>query len=377
MANRTPFLTWPTLMAPALALSAASNLARAAAQQLAHLAVLGEEISDAGESSWATKHSIRLELASVVVRDFSTCDAGTATLVCAPYAQHKADLTDFAPGLSLVEALRGAGIARLLVTDWKSACPEMRYFSIDTYLADLNAIVDDLGGSVNLVGLCQGGWLSLMYAARFPGKVRRCVLAGAPVDMAAGDSVLQRLIESTPFSVFKDLADLYDGLVATRALLFWHPNVPDEHDVRDILQLEESITGAEFTKLKALFDRWYDATLTLPGTYYIEVAKKLFKENQLAGGTFVALGRAVSLPELRAPLYVLAARDDEMLATAQVLAAADLVGTPASDVVTSIAPCRHMGLFMGREVLTREWPRIGAWLKDEAIPAKEQLQPAA
>jgi len=47
----------------------------------------------------------------------------------------------------------------------------MRFFSIDTYVADLNVAVDELGGTVNLVGLCQGGWLSLIYAARFPAKV--------------------------------------------------------------------------------------------------------------------------------------------------------------------------------------------------------------
>ena len=28
--------------------------------------------------------------------------------------------------------------------------------------------IDDLGGEVHLVGLCQGGWLSAMLAARFP-----------------------------------------------------------------------------------------------------------------------------------------------------------------------------------------------------------------
>jgi pimeloyl-ACP methyl ester carboxylesterase len=41
--------------------------------------------------------------------------------------------------------------------------------------------VDDIGPPVDLIGLCQGGWLSLVYAARFPGKVRRLVLAGAPI----------------------------------------------------------------------------------------------------------------------------------------------------------------------------------------------------
>jgi poly(3-hydroxybutyrate) depolymerase len=36
------------------------------------------------------------------------------------------------------------------------------------YLAEINVLVDDLGGRMNLIGLCQGDWMSAMYAARFP-----------------------------------------------------------------------------------------------------------------------------------------------------------------------------------------------------------------
>ena len=76
------------------------------------------------------------------------------------------------------------------MTDWRSASPDMRFLAIDNYLADLNVLVDELGGYVDLIGLCQGGWLALTYAARFPLKVRKLVLAGAPIDVAAGTSRL-------------------------------------------------------------------------------------------------------------------------------------------------------------------------------------------
>ena len=49
---------------------------------------------------------------------------------------------------------------------------ETRLNTIDTQLAALNVAVDDTGPPVDLIGLCQGGWLSLVYAARFPTKVR-------------------------------------------------------------------------------------------------------------------------------------------------------------------------------------------------------------
>ena len=88
------------------------------------------------EPDWTTRNTVALELQSVRLRDLSLDHAGPATLICAPFALHGATIADFAKGHSLVEALRGAGCQRLLVTDWRSATPEMRYLSIDSYLAD-------------------------------------------------------------------------------------------------------------------------------------------------------------------------------------------------------------------------------------------------
>ncbi|MGL1080456.1 hypothetical protein ACSTLI_23180, partial [Vibrio parahaemolyticus] len=85
--------------------------------------------------------------------DFSSAVEGPPLLVCAPYALHRAKLADLAHGHSLMAALQEAGTARLYLTDWRSATPEMRYFSIDTFLSDLNVAVDTIGPPVDLAGL--------------------------------------------------------------------------------------------------------------------------------------------------------------------------------------------------------------------------------
>jgi pimeloyl-ACP methyl ester carboxylesterase len=69
----------------------------------------------------------------------------------------------------------------------------MKDLEIDQYLAEINVCGDDLGGRVNLVGLCQGGWMSAMYAARFPGKVACLVLAGSPIDTNAGNGPIKQM----------------------------------------------------------------------------------------------------------------------------------------------------------------------------------------
>src|SRR5712675_2088496 len=174
------------------------------------------------EPEGATPSKIALELHAVRLRDFTGVDSGVPTLLCTPLALHGAAVADLVAGHSLVAALRGAGIGRLFMTDWRSASADMRFLGIDEYLADLNVLVDHLGGLVDLIGLCQGGWLSLVYAGRVPAKVRKLVMAGAPVDIAVRQSRLSAKAEARPLIMFQSLVDLGGGRVIGRNLAkFW------------------------------------------------------------------------------------------------------------------------------------------------------------
>jgi poly(3-hydroxyalkanoate) synthetase len=347
---------------PALAAASASELASAMAREFVKLAVGPESERDNREPQWTTPNRIALELSAVRLRDFSTEADGTPTLLCAPYALHGASVVDFAPGHSLVGALMKAGRKRVFVTDWRSATADMRLFSIDTYLAELNVLVDHLGGRADLVGLCQGGWMALAYAARFPGKVRKLVLAGAPIDLAAGVSGLSRLAKDMPLAIFQDLVHLGDGRVpGQRVLQFWGPKTPERDAIGQLLQLPDS---SEASSLEARFRDWYAWTVDLPGTYYLQVVEWLFKENQLAAGRFVALGQRIDLSSVRIPMYLLAGRDDEIVAPAQLFATKHLVGGPKQQIRSEVAETGHLGLFMGRNVLTDTWTRIACWLAE-------------
>jgi poly(3-hydroxyalkanoate) synthetase len=356
---------------PALVAETASELASAMAREFSRVAIGPQQAPQATEPQWATPNEIALELKTLRLRDFSTADRGAANLICAPYALHASTITDFAADHSLAATLQRAGLARLFVIDWRSAVPDMQFLSIDDYLAELNVVVDELGGAVNLIGLCQGGWLALIYAARFPAKVRRLVVAGAPIDTAAGEASLSARARTTPMSIFKELVELGGGRVlGDRALALWAPLPPDREEVHRLLQTVHPIESAAFENLESRFRDWFAWTLDLPGVYYLQAVEQLFKENRLACGRFVALGRPIDLSTVRCPLYLLAAAEDETVAPAQVLAAEHLVGTRGNALVKSTVACSHLGLFMGRAILSDTWSAIAAWLSPPAKPAR-------
>ena len=317
------------------------------------------------EPEGVTPSRIALELQTVRLRDFSMVESGVPTLLCTPYALHGAVVADLAAGHSLVAALRGEGIERLFMADWRSASPDMRFLGIDDYLADLNVLVDHVGGLVNLVGLCQGGWLSLVYAARFPAKVRKLVMVGAPVDIAARQSELSALAEATPLTMFQRLVASGDGRVIGRDLAkFWNNNTVSANEMRDSLQTPEPVGSPEFKRLEAIFNGWNAWTIDVPGTYYLEIIEKLYRRNELASGSFVALGQKIDLSRLRLPMYLLAGSADEVVAPEQLLAVKALVATPPQRFRHEIAASNHLGLFMGKRTLEEYWPRIVRWIKE-------------
>jgi poly(3-hydroxyalkanoate) synthetase len=316
------------------------------------------------EPKGVTPSAIALELHTVRLRDFTIVKSGVPTLLGTPLALHGAAIADLAAGHSLVAALRGAGIERLFMADWRSANADMRFLGIDEYLADLNVLVDCLGGLVDLIGLCQGGWLSLVYAARFPAKVRKLVMAGAPIDIAARQSRLSAIAEATPLIMFQSLVNLGNGRVIGRNLAKFWENDTDANDIRESLQTLQPIGSPEFTRLEAIFKNWNSWTIDVPGTYYLEVVEKLYKRNELAGGSFVALGQTIDLSRLLLPIHLLAGSADEVVAPEQLLATERLVGTQPAYLRHEVAPCNHLGLFMGRRTLEEYWPRIVRWMKE-------------
>ncbi len=176
------WLTWSTALS--------RGLERVAETILGTAALARRRQADAIDlSPFPVFGRVRIELATMLLLEPRALAPakGPPILIVGPYAVHDASIADFAEGYSLAQVLTEAGLGFIGLTFWKSATAEMRDYGIDAYLSDLNVAIDDLGGRASLVGLCQGGWLAAAYAARFPGKVAKLVLVGAPIDLAAAE----------------------------------------------------------------------------------------------------------------------------------------------------------------------------------------------
>lgn len=324
------------------------------------------KIKEPPEPEWATKNRVILDLDTMRLRDFSADSAAakpTPVMIDAPYAGHSSTISDYAKGQSLVEILMANGLSRVMATDWKSATPEMSDYDIDKYLTDIDAAVDALGGRVHFVGLCQGGWMSAMYACRFPAKVASLVLAGAPIDTDAGDGPIKRIAHEMPMVAYEEMVSAGGGRMLGQYMLAgWKDMHPGEQYLGKFIDLYEHIEDRNYVERTEQFERWYENPIDLPGAYYLEAIRFLFKENLFAKGEFVALGRTLSLRSVTCPVYLLAGETDDITPKEQVFAAEHLVGTPSTDIRKKLVPGGHIGLFMGRNTLKEAWPDVAAWI---------------
>jgi poly(3-hydroxybutyrate) depolymerase len=325
-----------------------------------------EKLAVPPKSEWATANRVLLDLDSMRLRDFSPAPAtsrGAPVLVDAPYAGHASTIADYAKGQSLVETLLAAGLPRVLVTDWKAATAAMRDFDIDKYLAEINVAVDDLGGSVHLVGLCQGGWMSAMFACRFPHKVRSLVLAGSPIDTDAGNGPIKRMAHKLPMSFYEELVTAGGGRMLGRLMLAgWKNMHPEQQFVDKYLDLYRHIEDKNYVTRTEQFEDWYENAIDLPGRYYLQAIDDLFKHNRFAKGEFVGLGRKLDLKDVTVPAYLLAGEADDITTREQVFDAERLLGTQRKDIEKKLVPGGHIGLFMGANTLRETWPQIGRWI---------------
>ena len=320
------------------------------------------KIHDELRPQLATPNRVRLDLRTMLLRDYGK-PGGIPTLIDAPHAGHTAMIADYQKGQSLVETLLANGIGHVALTDWKSATDDMKDLEIDNYLAEIVVAIDDLGGQVNLVGLCQGGWVAAMIAARFPDKVNSLVLAGSPIDTDAGNGPIKRMVHESPASFYEELVALGGGLMKGKYMLQgWKNMHPEQHYIQDQIDLYEHIDDPAFIAKEEAFNSWYENPIDLPGRWYLQVIVQLFKENRLAKGEFIGLGRKLNLRNITCPTYLLAGASDDITTPEQVLDAAEYIGTPEERIVRQTVPGGHIGLFMGARTLQEHWPPIARWI---------------
>jgi poly(3-hydroxyalkanoate) synthetase len=156
------------------------------------------------------------------------------------------------------------------------------------------------------------------------------------------------MVHEIPASFYEELVALGGGLMKGKFMLQgWKNMHPEQRYIQDHVDLYEHIDDPVYVAKKETFESCYENLIDLPGRWYLQVITQLFKENRLAKGEFIGLGRKLNLRDVTCPACLLAGAADDITTPEQVLEAADYLGTPRDRIVQATVPGGHIGLFKG------------------------------
>ena len=313
---------------------------------------------------WATEHTIVTEWPIARLRDFSSPnpDDQVATLLLPPQAGHDSCIVDYDPGQSQIRTAQDAGLTRLFSLDWVGATEATKDASIEDYLAVISESVASMGGRVNLVGDCQGGWLAVIYAALYPDTVHTLTIAGAPIDFHAGEPLIHDWVRvlspDRDLTLYRDLVRANGGVLPGQYLLAGFIALQPDNELDRQLQLLAHIHEPAHVSRYRTFETWFQHTQPIPGAFYLWIVEHLFQNNELIDGTLRVGDASVELNRITCPLYLLAGATDHITPPPQVYALADYAGTDPAEVSRRETTGGHLGLFMGHEALGSHWAPV-------------------
>ncbi|HWF51410.1 MAG TPA: alpha/beta fold hydrolase [Solirubrobacteraceae bacterium] len=314
--------------------------------------------------TWSSPHQVVFASPVARLRDFSPERPAEVvpTLVLPPQAGHDSCIVDFSAEQSQMRTILAAGLERAFTLDWAGATADTKNVGVEDYLEVIDRAVDHAGGSVNLIGDCQGGWLATIYAALRPGRVNTLTIAGAPIDFHCGEPVIHAALTALApggnLSFYRGLVAAGGGVLAGEHMVAGFIAIKPDNEIARQLQLLANIDDAEHRDRYREFEDWFKHTQAIPGAFYLWIVEHLFRDNELIAGTLEVAGERVDLGQIACPLNLLAGAGDHITPPDQVFALADYAATAPEDVVRDTTPGGHLGLFMGHEALSRHWPPL-------------------
>jgi polyhydroxyalkanoate synthase len=270
-------------------------------------------------------------------------------------------MMDLQEDRSLIRGLLAEGHDIYLI-DWGYPDGSDRFLAladyIDVLLAGCVGHIQRARGveSVNLLGVCQGGVLSLCFAALHPGCVRNLITMVTPVDFHTSADLLSRWVRriDVPAWVAEGnvsgdaLNQLFLSLMPFRLAHQKYMDLlmgtPDQSQIDTFMRVE----------------RWIFDSPDQAGAAFCEFVVRLYQENRLVLHQLQIAGRIVDLRTLKLPLLNLVGSKDHLVPREASLALGRVVG---SDDYTAVEfALGHIGMYISARAQQEVPAVISRWL---------------
>jgi polyhydroxyalkanoate synthase len=272
-------------------------------------------------------------------------------------------MLDLQPDRSYIKNLLGAGLDVYLI-DWGFPSAGDRFLSIDDYVNGyINNCVDFVRkkhrlDKINILSICQGGTLSVIYASLYPNKVKNLVTHVTPIDFSTNDGLLFKWSKDMDFD---KLVDANHGLIPGDFLNQGFDMLKPMMKVQKQQALANSLEDKDKLMNFLRMERWISESPDQAGECFRQFMKDLYQKNKLIKGELEVGGKKVNLKNLTCPLLNIYATEDHLVPPAATIPLNDYVGSDDKELYSFKGG--HIGVFVGGKSQKELAPAVTAWLK--------------
>jgi polyhydroxyalkanoate synthase len=293
-------------------------------------------------------------------------DAGRPAILLVPSLINRSYIWDLRHGDSFVEHLLGAGYD-VLCLDWgqpdaRDAQNTMSTYIDDYMMAAVAAATRRCASVPIVIGHCFGGLIALLWAASTEQQPPALITLAAPSnwDEVGPLSWLTRQGRIEPEDVLDET-----GNVPPAAMLAAFQMIRPLGDAVTYVTLFDRLHDREATQSIWALMVWARGHIPFPGATFVEMIRKLSRENSLTTGK-VAFGKRIrELSSITAPFLNIYGSKDHVAPPESVKPLTGLVGSQEAEQRELNAG--HIGLLVGSTMRAKTMPTVIGWL-DEVLP---------
>lgn len=283
-------------------------------------------------------------------------------------------ILDLQPDKSVIKKLLDEGFD-VYIIDWGYPSGADRYLTIDDYVNGyVNNAVDRIRersgfDKITLLGVCQGGTFSVMYAALHPQKIKNLITLVAPVDFDTDKGLLHVWAKSLDVDKIVDYYGIVPGDFLNAGFLLTDPfrlmidkyvglfeRIECEPGDKEC-ELRNEDTVKNFLRM----EKWIFDSPDQAGETFRQFFKDCYQKNLLIKNKMMLNGKKINLKNITMPLLNVMAEFDHLVPNDASKPLTDAVSS--SDKETFVFPTGHIGIFVGSKSQKEVCPKIADWLK--------------
>lgn len=271
-------------------------------------------------------------------------------------------MMDLQEDRSMIRGLLDSGLEVYLI-DWGYPDAGDRTLTlvdyVERYIGHCVDVLCDRHGvdAINLLGVCQGGALSLCHTALYPERIRNLITMVTPVDFHTPDNVLSHLIRHVDVDLLVNTLGNVPGQMLNFAFLSLSPFRLAGQKYVDLVDIFDD---AQALKNFLRMEKWIFDSPDQAGEAFRQFAKDFFQQNKLVKGEVVIGDRRVDLREIVIPVLNVYATQDHLVPPAASRALAECCGS--RDYSELSFRGGHIGIYVSSRAQREVPPAIAAWL---------------